>query len=787
MNKNAVLLALLAISSFATVGLMTPTVKAGHTSTVTCAVTVENDANGKPSVYTYKYTVTCVTGWGDWDAIERVTIGRTNGAPLGAPGGLPDGWQLERDVNVEFSFQAIVPFLGPWNLINPGKSKTFTIISSCPPKEFDWVTKDGGGGTCTGKVLAPDDGIPMQDTICSGTYIPENSTYMYMVSYVKGEIYTVFLYLAPEVSIEKVEVADPSWKWYISSDPDLTTLELYTYTNPVNASNPEISFSLSSSNSLPGNIVIASCGGVEYLIGPISPARDWLMFGHDLSHTRYSHTIAPNTNETLWSYTAGSWVDSSPAVAYGKVYVGSGDSKVYCLNASTGAFIWNYTTGGDVKSSPIVVDGKVYVGSYDSKVYCLNASTGAFIWNYTTGNLVRSSPAVAYGKVYVGSFDFKVYCLNASTGAFIWNYTTGNLVRSSPAVAYGKVYVGSYDSKVYCLNASTGAFIWNYTAGSWVASSPAVIDGKVYVGSGDDKVYCLNASTGALVWSYTTGGDVDSSPAVAYGKVYIGSLDFKVYCLDASTGAFIWSHTIGNWVLSSPAVAHGKVYVGSIGNKVYCLDASTGAFIWSYKTGSFVESSPAVANGKVYVGAHDDKVYAFADHDIAIYDVAPSKIVVGSGYSLSIETYVVNQGYYPETFNVLAYANTTLIASQAVTLSSGNSKTITLTWNTTGFAKGNYTIKAVADTLPGETDTTDNTLTDGWIFVSIPGDINSDKTVNILDCIRLANHFGHVNGNGHTPYTKEWKDCMNCDINSDGRVNILDCIILAGHFGQKWQ
>jgi len=606
------------------------------------------------------------------------------------------------------------------------------------------VTKDGGGGTCTGKVLAPDHDIPSQDTNYFGTYIPENSTYMYTVSYVKGEIYTVFLYLEPEVSIEKVDVTDPSWKWYISSDHDLTTLELYTYTNPVNESNPKVSFSLSSSNSLPGDIVIASCGGVEYLIGPVSPARDWPMFGCDLSHTRYSPTIAPNTNQTLWIYSAGSWVDSSPAVVDGKVYVGSGDDKVYCLNASTGAFIWSYTTGGDVKSSPVVVDSKVYVGSYDSKVYCLNASTGAFIWSYTTGNFVRSSPAVAYGKVYVGS----------------------------------------YDSKVYCLNASTGAFIWNYTAGSWVASSPAVVDGKVYVGSGDDKVYCLNASTGAFVWSYSTGGDVDSSPAVAYGKVYLGSLDFKVYCLDASTGAFIWSHTIGNWVLSSPAVAYGRVYVGSVGNKVYCLDASTGAFIWSYETGSFVESSPAVANGKVYVGAHDSKLYAFADHDIAIYDVAPSKIVVGSGYSLSIEAYVVNEGYYTETFNVLAYANTTLLASQAVTLSSGKSETIALMWNTTGFAKGNYIIKAVADTLSGETDTTDNTHIDGWVFITIPGDVNADQTVNILDCIIIANHFGHKNG--HTPSTKEWITCLNSDINCDLKVNILDCIILAGYFGQKW-
>jgi len=174
-------------------------------------------------------------------------------------------------------------------------------------------------------------------------------------------------------------------------------------------------------------------------------------------------------------------------------------------------------------------------------------------------------------------------------------------------------------------------------------------------------------------------------------------------------------------------------------------------------------------------------------HDIAVLNVTPSKTIVGEGYSININVTVENQGDNTETFNITLYANTTIINTFTnLTLPNGNSTTITFTWNTTGFAKGNYTIKAVADTVPSETDTTDNTLINGWVFVSIPGDVNADQTVNILDCIMLANHFGHTNGNGHTPSTKEWMACLNSDINCDLKVNILDCIILAGHFGQEW-
>jgi len=181
------------------------------------------------------------------------------------------------------------------------------------------------------------------------------------------------------------------------------------------------------------------------------------------------------------------------------------------------------------------------------------------------------------------------------------------------------------------------------------------------------------------------------------------------------------------------------------------------------------------------------KPYPWATHDIGITSVTTSKTIIGQGYNVSISIMTFNYGNYTENINLTIYANTTIIGKiNNIDIASRNFTTLTLTWNTTGVAKGNYTITAEATQLPHETDTADNTVIDGWVFVTIPGDVNGDKTVNILDCILLANHFGHTNGNGHTPNTEEWRKCMNCNINCDGNVNILDCIILAGHFGQRW-
>jgi len=348
------------------------------------------------------------------------------------------------------------------------------------------------------------------------------------------------------------------------------------------------------------------------------------MFHHDARHTGHSESSAPVTNHITWKYKTYGPLRSSPAVVSGRVYVGSGDNHVYCLNASTGTNMWKYETGDYVHSSPAVVNDKVFVGSRDGYVYCLNSSNGSLIWKYEIGTsleggwrLPDSSPTVADGKVYIGSGDNCTYCLDASTGMFVWKYRTGDIVQSSPAVAEGRVYVGSLDQNIYCLNASTGNLVWRYEIPSAVRSSPAVAYGKVYVTT-YTWIYCLDAYSGNLIWkrslgSWSSGYEPRwcSSPAVAYGKVYVGSWDENLYCLDPTTGDTVWNYTTGNDVKSSPAVADDKVYVGSQDGNLYCLDAYDGSLVWKYDTDHSMISSPAVTDGRVYMGAGDLQVYCF--------------------------------------------------------------------------------------------------------------------------------------------------------------------------------
>jgi hypothetical protein len=111
-------------------------------------------------------------------------------------------------------------------------------------------------------------------------------------------------------------------------------------------------------------------------------------------------------------------------------------------------------------------------------------------------------------------------------------------------------------------------------------------------------------------------------------------------------------------------------------------------------------------------------------------------------------------------------------------LLNGTSTVLTFEWNTTGFAYGDYTLEAVADTVPNETNTINNNFADGNVIVTIPGDINGDYKVNLNDLVLLANAYRS------RPSDVKWNP--NADINSNGEVDLPDLVILALHYNQHY-
>jgi len=179
--------------------------------------------------------------------------------------------------------------------------------------------------------------------------------------------------------------------------------------------------------------------------------------------------------------------------------------------------------------------------------------------------------------------------------------------------------------------------------------------------------------------------------------------------------------------------------------------------------------------------------------NIAILDISPSKTVVGKGFTLHIYVSVQNQGWNTETLNITAYANATTITTlMNIAITGRNSSTLTLIWNTTGFAKGNYTIWAYAWPVPGEKeiDTADNNCTDGWIVVTWQGDLTDENHLTppggVPDMKVDENDLWYFCAAFIDYYKIHVKDA-NCDFDNNCKIDEDDLWTFCGAFIDYWK
>jgi hypothetical protein len=216
----------------------------------------------------------------------------------------------------------------------------------------------------------------------------------------------------------------------------------------------------------------------------------------------------------------------------------------------------------------------------------------------------------------------------------------------------------------------------------------------------------------------------------------------------------------------------------------------SGGNYWSNHTGLDLYSGPnqdqlgsdgILDTGYTVAGGGVDRYplsEPFSAHDVGITDFAVAKTAIGGGHTLLMEVKILNYGLYDENFLVTVYTNTSAAAWQSVALAKCNYTVVALTWNTTGSAYGNCTLRVCAGPVAGETNTGDNTFTSGSVYVGGLGDVNADGRVDMRDVSYVARRFLCL------PRDPWWD--ANADINGDGKVDMIDIGTVARHFGEHY-
>ena len=162
---------------------------------------------------------------------------------------------------------------------------------------------------------------------------------------------------------------------------------------------------------------------------------------------------AVGTSGTHFGFGSGNFY-ATPAVAFGRVYMGNTDGRVYSFGARNGALAWATATGSYVYASASVADPNglgpsVYVGSYDGNMYAFNAQSGAVRWKHQAGGRISGSSTVIGNVVYFSNLGSKSTAgLNVVTGQQVFSFPDGAF---TPIIAdYHALYLDGY-SRIYQL------------------------------------------------------------------------------------------------------------------------------------------------------------------------------------------------------------------------------------------------------------------------------------------------------------------------------------------------
>ncbi len=345
-------------------------------------------------------------------------------------------------------------------------------------------------------------------------------------------------------------------------------------------------------------------------------------------------------------------ISYEPVVAGDLIFVPSNvTDSVTAYDIDTGEERWRFSADGPVRLAPVYGEGRIYFGSDDGYMYCLDAPSGELNWRFRAapsdrtvlGNEriismwpVRGGPVMEDGTLYfaAGIWPMEgvfIYALNAEDGELIWrNSGTGDMMVD----AYGG------GSRSFGTVAPQGSL--------------AVSGSRLIVAGGRTTPAYYDRSTGDLIQF-----DIDKRGG-GYAVFEGGLLPVRTSVITAGTRSYsdlAWSRRVSGraWRL---VAARDRLFVVTEEGRIYCFGPEErepvvharepepldrGDDIWADRARQILEDTGAVEGYAVMFGTGSGRLLtellARSQLHIAAYDQDMAKVQ-------QLRTKLIDAGYY---------------------------------------------------------------------------------------------------------------------------------------------
>ncbi len=319
-----------------------------------------------------------------------------------------------------------------------------------------------------------------------------------------------------------------------------------------------------------------------------------------------------------WRYFLGAPLSSSPAISDGKIYIGSPDWYVYCLNAGEGTVVWKYMADGDFLERPLLIGDMVIAGCYDGYLYFLNRSSGKLLGKFRTEGSVTSQIVAKGNSIYFGTAGGLFYSLEVEVlpgdsvqVKTVWKVRTKKSIFSVPVLTQEMVYFGSENGSVRGCSVADGSTIWVTDIRGAIDSPILLCEGSLILSS-KGILYGVDASSGETTWKKHLGGKVKFILRASNGVLISGGTNGFLYALDPGSGKLLWKKDLGEPVSSDILeLPDGRLLIPTENREVLFLRVEDGRNLWKFEIPGNVGGSSLWRDGTIYMPSDDGFLYSF--------------------------------------------------------------------------------------------------------------------------------------------------------------------------------
>jgi alcohol dehydrogenase (cytochrome c) len=313
--------------------------------------------------------------------------------------------------------------------------------------------------------------------------------------------------------------------------------------------------------------------------------------------------------------------DNSSWLMYGRDYYGQ---RFVRLGQITPANVhqlhpaWVFTTGGEnrgLEATPLIHEGVLYVSADESRVFAIDARTGAKKWSYDPKNPDEAERVYCCGPVnrgvalwgelvFVGTMDARLVALNKDSGEVVWeseviDWRQGYSITGAPLVVKDMVLTGMAGGEygvrgfVKAFDAKTGALRWT----AYVIPGPGEPGNESWPGdtwkNGGGATWTTGVYDPALNLVYWNTGN--AAPWNCHVRKGDNKWTAATVAIDADSGKIAWGFQYTPWdcwdydAVSTPLLA--DVTLGERGavkalfhhdknGFFYALDRTNGKFLY---------------------------------------------------------------------------------------------------------------------------------------------------------------------------------------------------------------